>query len=72
MLTAGLDWNHPFEQGNKRTAFVAGLLFAELNGRRFTFENTAEPGYWVQALVLKSITELDYAELIAPRLVRIE
>jgi death-on-curing protein len=34
--TAGIVKNHPFVDGNKRTGFVAGLLFLELNGGRFT------------------------------------
>ena len=28
--------NHPFIDGNKRTGFVIGILFLELNGYRFT------------------------------------
>lgn len=31
----GLARNHPFIDGNKRTAFVTAVLFLELNGRRF-------------------------------------
>jgi len=27
--------NHPFVDGNKRTGFIAGILFLELNGLRF-------------------------------------
>ena len=34
-LTAGIVRNHPFIDGNKRTGFVAGILFLELNGYRF-------------------------------------
>jgi death-on-curing protein len=34
--TAGIVRNHPFIDGNKRTGFVAGILFLELNGYRFT------------------------------------
>jgi death on curing protein len=34
--TAGIIRNHPFVDGNKRTGFVAGILFLELNGYRFT------------------------------------
>jgi death on curing protein len=34
--TVGIVRNHPFVDGNKRTAFVVGVLFLELNGRRFT------------------------------------
>ena len=31
----GIARNHPFIDGNKRTAFVAATMFLELNGRRF-------------------------------------
>jgi death on curing protein len=34
--TAGIVQNHPFVDGNKRTGFVVGILFLELNGYRFT------------------------------------
>ncbi len=34
--TAGILQNHPFVDGNKRTGFVIGVLFLELNGARFT------------------------------------
>ena len=36
VLMAGLVQNHPFIDGNKRTGFVIGILFLELNGARFT------------------------------------
>ena len=32
----GLAKNHPFVDGNKRTAFLAAGLFLEINGRRLT------------------------------------
>ena len=32
----GIVRNHPFVDGNKRTGFVTGILFVELNGCRFT------------------------------------
>lgn len=34
--TAGIVRNHPFADGNKRTAFLVGVLFLELNGYRFS------------------------------------
>jgi death-on-curing protein len=34
--TAGIVQNHPFVDGNKRTGFIVGVLFLELNGYRFT------------------------------------
>jgi death-on-curing protein len=36
LYTAGIVRNHPFLDGNKRTGFVIGILFLELNGYRFT------------------------------------
>jgi len=32
--TSGIVKNHPFVDGNKRTGFVLGVLFLELNGNR--------------------------------------
>ena len=32
----GIARNHPFVDGNKRTAFVVGVLFLEINSHRFT------------------------------------
>jgi death on curing protein len=34
--TAGIVKNHPFIDGNKRTGFLLGILFLELNGYRFS------------------------------------
>jgi len=34
--TAGIVQNHPFIDGNKRTGFILGVLFLELNGGIFT------------------------------------
>ncbi len=36
VYAAGIVRNHPFVDGNKRTGFVVGILFLELNGYRFT------------------------------------
>jgi len=34
LYTAGIVRNHPFVDGNKRTGFMTGILFLELNGYR--------------------------------------
>jgi death on curing protein len=39
--TAGIIRGHPFIDGNKRTGFVIGVLFLELNGYRFTASEEA-------------------------------
>jgi len=41
LYTAGIVQNHPFVDGNKRTGFVVGVLFLELNGYRFTASEEA-------------------------------
>lgn len=35
VYTAGIVGNHPFVDGNKRTGFIVGVLFLEMNGFRF-------------------------------------
>lgn len=56
----GIVRNHPFIDGNKRTGFVVGVLFLELNGFRFTAseENAA------QAILNLAAGTLDEAGLI--------
>ncbi len=39
--TAGILQNHPFIDGNKRTGFILGILFLELNGLSFTASEEA-------------------------------
>ena len=53
----GLVRNHPFVDGNKRTAFTTAVLFLELNGRRFT---ATEVDATLQTLALAA-SELDEA-----------
>jgi death-on-curing protein len=36
LYTAGIVQDHPFLDGNKRSGFVVGILFLELNGCLFT------------------------------------
>lgn len=41
IYAAGIVQNHPFIDGNKRTGFIVGVLFLELNGYRFTASEEA-------------------------------
>ncbi len=58
-LTAGVVRNHPFVDGNKRTGFLLGVLFLELNGLEFvaTEEDAAQA---VLALAAGSLTEGEF------------
>jgi death on curing protein len=59
--TAGIVRNHPFVDGNKRTGFVVGILFLELNGYRFTAKEEAA----AQAVLGLAAGSLDEAGYIA-------
>jgi death on curing protein len=50
IYTVGIVRNHPFVDGNKRTAFLVGVLFLETNGFRFTAsEEDAANAIWALA-----------------------
>lgn len=57
----GLARNHPFADGNKRTAAVTSLLFLALNGREFVI---TEPELVVMVLALAA-GELEEDEVAA-------
>lgn len=58
--TAGIVKNHPFVDGNKRTGFVVGVLFLELNGFDFT-ASEAEAAQAVLELAAGTIDETGFA-----------
>lgn len=50
LYTAGIVRSHPFVDGNKRTGFVLGILFLELNDYRFSAsEEEAAQAIWALA-----------------------
>ena len=55
--TAGIVKDHPFLDGNKRTGFVLGILFLELNGAQFAASEEAA----VQAVIGLAPGKLDDA-----------
>jgi death-on-curing protein len=61
--TAGIVKNHPFVDGNKRTGFVVGVLFLELNGFRFTATESAAADA-VLALAAGSLDEAGYTRFL--------
>mgnify|MGYP003377167504 CR=1 FL=1 len=61
--TGGLVRNHPFIDGNKRTGFVVGILFLELNGYRFS-ANEADATQAVLALAAGTLDEASYAAFL--------
>ena len=65
----GLAKNHPFIDGNKRTAFVTAVLFLELNGRRFSAEE-ADAAVRTLALAAGEMTEAEYEAWLKANLKR--
>jgi death on curing protein len=57
--TGGIVRNHPFVDGNKRTGFVVGVLFLELNGYRFT-ASEEEAAQMVLELASGNLDEAGY------------
>jgi len=58
---AGIVPNHPFVDGNKRTGFLVGILFLEINGIRFTAAEASA----AQAILSLAAGTLDEAGLVA-------
>jgi death on curing protein len=61
--TAGIVQNHPFVDGNKRTGFVVGVLFLELNGYRFIASEEAA-AQAVLELAAGTMDERDFCEFL--------
>ena len=61
---AGVVGNHPFVDGNKRTAFIIGVLFLELNGYAFCADEE-EAAEAVFALARGDWDEQAYAAFLA-------
>jgi death on curing protein len=65
-LLAGLAQAHAFEQGNKRTCFVAMTEFLMINGYDLAIDDTARWADEVIALVEHQSTEEDFVRAIRP------
>ena len=61
--TFGVVRYHPFIDGNKRTGFVIGILFLELNGVVFT-ASEEDAAQAVLQLAASAIDEADYAAFL--------
>ena len=61
--TFGLVSNHPFVDGNKRTGFVVGVLFLEINGLRFV-ASEVEATRAVLELAAATMSETQYADFL--------
>ncbi len=62
LLLEGIGQSHPFQQGNKRTAFVAALDFIEINGGDIAAVDSEALGALAEAVILR---QRDPSELLA-------
>ncbi len=60
-IIRGIIADHPFVDGNKRTAMLAGLTLVEINGIRFA----AEPGELEDFAVKVATDKLDIPSIVA-------
>jgi death-on-curing protein len=67
--TAGIVHNHPFVDGNKRTGFVVGILFLELNGYSFT-ASEEDAAQAVLELAAGSLDETSYSAFLRANVTR--
>jgi death-on-curing protein len=65
-LLAGITQNHPFEQGNKRTAFLALELFLNRNGYYLAAVDSDDLAERIIALSVRKISERDLIEFLDP------
>lgn len=63
LYTAAVVRNHPFIDGNKRTGFVLGVLFLELNGFVFT-ASEADAATAVLGLAAGTMDEAGYTAFL--------
>ncbi len=61
--TDAIVGNHPFIDGNKRTGFLVGILFLELNGYRFHAREDAAANA-VLALAARTLDEKGFAAFL--------
>jgi death on curing protein len=68
-LIFGIARNHPFAQGNKRTAFLSAVLFLEQNGYIFSCANNEILGKAIEFVIDDRLTEAEFKEMIRPYVV---
>jgi death on curing protein len=62
-ITAGIARNHPFTDGNKRTALACAVQFIENNG--YVFDAPDNLGEAVERLTSGRLSEADFAAMLA-------
>ena len=57
ILVLGIGINHPFQQGNKRTALTTAKVFLQFNGYTFVAPDSPQLGALVERAIVGMISE---------------
>jgi death-on-curing protein len=57
ILLLGIGMNHPFQQGNKRTALTAAKVFLQFNGYSFVAPDSEALGALIERSIIGMISE---------------
>ena len=71
IYTGGIIGSHPFVDGNKRTGFLIGILFLELNGYQF-MASEEDAANAVLSLAAGSVEEVAYAGFLRANVKAVE
>jgi death-on-curing protein len=64
ILLFAIAKNHPFEQGNKRAAFITFIAFLKKNGYCLTIGNTEALGQAVTEIIDSKLDEMKFADVV--------
>jgi death on curing protein len=64
-LLLGIAQNHPFEQGNKRTALASAVMFLDLNGLELVIPDSEKFGEVVEKLITGAIPEEVFTGIVS-------
>lgn len=70
LYMVGIALNHPFVDGNKRTGYIAGLTFLQINGyiNISAQLNDAQMGAWLEQVVRRDMGFEAFTEFLRSRL----
>lgn len=60
ILLLGIGMNHPFQQGNKRTALTAAKVFLQFNGYTFVAPDSEPLGALIERSIVGMISEASF------------
>lgn len=70
LYMVGIALNHPFVDGNKRTGYIAGLTFLQINGylEMHAGFDDEQMAIWLEQAVTRKMSVEEFAQLLRHRL----